>query len=84
MSSHKNPKVDDEFETWSNEKHGNLGQVKTVRGNEHDCLGMMFDFRRDGKVDTDMKNHVENMIEEFPMKLESKNWCVSTHVTVLE
>ena len=71
MLSHKNPKVNDEFETWLNEKHGNLGQVKTARGDEHDYLGMTFNFPKDGEVDTDMKNHAENMTEEFPMKLKS-------------
>ena len=71
MSSHINPKVNDDFETWLNKKYGDLGKVKTVCGKEHDYLGMLFDFHEEGKVKIDMSSYVSNMLEEFLVKLMS-------------
>ena len=43
MSSHKDPKINDEFLEWLNEMYGSLGEVKAMRGKVHDYLGMIFD-----------------------------------------
>ena len=37
-------KVNDYFKMWLNEKHGDYGEVKAVRGLIHEFLGMTFDF----------------------------------------
>ena len=73
MSSHIDAKVNDEFEEWSNEMHGECGEVKSARGNKHGCLGMTFTcgFAK-GEVKVDMVDCVKSMFEEFPIKFEKK------------
>jgi len=41
------------------------------RGKIHEYLGMEIDYSQKGKVIFGMINYVENMIEDFPMKLKS-------------
>ena len=41
MSGHVDPKVNDDFENWLNEMHGNYSKVKSVRGPMHDFLGVV-------------------------------------------
>ena len=58
------PKVNDEFEKWLNQMCGERGEVKTTRGDVHDCLGMKFMF--DGKkgqvgVDVHVHEHICEM-----------------------
>jgi hypothetical protein len=43
MSSHEDPKVNDEFLAWLNKKDGSYGKVKATRGKKHVYLGMTFD-----------------------------------------
>ena len=45
MSSHVDEKVNDKFSTWLNKQHGEHGEVKAMRGNKHDYLGMIFRFK---------------------------------------
>ena len=47
------------------------GQVKIVTGKIHDYLAMKLDYFKEGKVIIDMMDYINNMIEEFPYKLES-------------
>ncbi len=68
MSSHVEPKVNDEFLKWLNDMHGKHGEVKATRGDCHDHLGMNFDFSEKGKVKLDMIKYVENMVDEFSVK----------------
>ena len=53
--------------------HGEHGVVKSAQGNKHDCLGMTFehDFAK-GEVKVDMIDHIESMLEEFPIKFKKK------------
>ena len=44
MSSHVDPKVNDDFENWLNEMYGSYSKVKCVRGPIHDFLGVIYDF----------------------------------------
>ena len=62
-------KVNDEFSMWLNEQCGEHGEVKATRGNEHNCLGMMFRFK-DGKVEIDMIECIKNVTKEFPVKFK--------------
>ncbi len=68
MSSHVDPKVNDDFLKWLNDMHGKHGEVKATRGDHHDYLGMNFDFSEKGKVKLDMIKCVENMVDEFSVK----------------
>ena len=74
MSSHEDSKVNDDFCDWLNEKCGKCGEVKATRGKEHNYPGMTFRFG-DGKVETDVTDHIKNVLEEFPIKFKemSKN-----------
>jgi hypothetical protein len=69
MSSHVDPKVNDEFHKWLNKMYGSYGEVKTTRGKVHDYLGMTFDFSTEGKVIIDMIDYIKNMVDEFSVKL---------------
>ena len=69
MSSHIDPKINDDFEAWLQANYGQHGPVVTHRGNKHDYLGMIFVFG-DGKVVIDMIDYVNNMLAEFPMEFK--------------
>jgi hypothetical protein len=73
MSSHVEPRVNDEFEKWLNATYGDYGKVKTVRGHFHDYLGMSFDFSTRGKVVISMTDYVANMIQDCSVKLTEKD-----------
>ena len=77
MSSHKDPKVNDEFLKWLNKKCGKLGKVVATRGKRHDYLGMILDFNTKGEVRIDMTTYVEKMIKEFPVKLKNTDTALS-------
>ena len=76
-SSHVNGKVNDEFAEWLEEKHGEHGRVKVHRGKVHDYLGMTFDCSEKGKVKIDMTSCVEDMLEEFPKKLQENETAMT-------
>ncbi len=69
-SSHKDPKVNDQFEKWLQTKYGGHGQVITHRGKVHEYLGMELDYSEPGKVKIGMIKYVENMIRDFPVNLK--------------
>jgi hypothetical protein len=69
MSSHMDPKVNDEFEEWLNKLYGNYGAVKATRGTRHDYLGMVLDYSQPGTVIVDMRDYVAEMIEESGLKM---------------
>jgi Reverse transcriptase (RNA-dependent DNA polymerase) len=71
-SSHKNSKVNDEFEHWLNKKYGDHGKVASKRGKVHDYLGMVLDYSEKGAVKIDMRKYVKDMLNAFPIKLDSK------------
>jgi hypothetical protein len=70
LSSHVDPKVNDEFAVWLNDKYGSIKPCTIVRGKLHRYLGMMLDFTVDGKVKFRMDEYVERMIDEFPVKFD--------------
>ena len=69
-SSHKDPKINDIFEQWLQENYGQHGKVVSHRGKIHEYLGMEIDYSQKGKVIFGMIKYVENMIEDFPVKLK--------------
>ena len=72
-SSHKDPKVNDEFVIWLNKKYGEHGAVAVHRGKIHDYLGMELEYTNNGELIIGMVKYVEKMIETFPIKLASKD-----------
>jgi hypothetical protein len=72
-SSHKMKLVNDQFEKWLNSKYGNHGKVTATCGKVHDYLGMELDYRKQGELKIKMTKYVENMINDFPVKLGKKD-----------
>ena len=48
MSSHIDPKVNDDFLKWLNKMCGDLSECKATRGKIHDFLGVEYDFSEPG------------------------------------
>jgi hypothetical protein len=71
-SSHRDSKVNDQFNKWLNHKYGKHGKVKLHRGKIHDYLGMELDYSEVNKVKIGMIKYVKNMLEDFPEKLKDK------------
>ena len=71
-SSHVEPKVNDEFAKWVDNKYGDdeIGRVVAKRGKKHDYLAMVLDYEKEGEVKVDMTAYVDKMIEQFnhPLK----------------
>jgi hypothetical protein len=76
-SSHKDSKVNDQFDKWLQENYGEHGEVAIHRGKKHDYLGMELDFTEKGKVKTGMTEYVESMLEVFPEKIKSTDTAVT-------
>ena len=70
LSSHIDPKVNDEFFDWMSRTYGSIKPVKSTRGKVHKYLGMTLDFRKKGKVKIRMDEYVERMLTEFPIKFK--------------
>jgi hypothetical protein len=70
-SSHKDPKVNDQFDKWLQDNYaGAHGEVTTIhQGKIHEYLGMEVDYSVKGKVKISMIEYVENMLKDFPGKI---------------
>ena len=68
MSSHANKKVNDEFLVWLNKKYGKFGEVTATRGKVHPYLGLIFDYRKKGKLQIDMCKYMHLMVVDFEKK----------------
>ena len=53
---------------WLNNMHGECGKVKTMRGNVHDNLGMIFDFSDKYKAKIDTIDYMKAMVDSFTIK----------------
>jgi hypothetical protein len=76
-SSHKDSKVNDQFDKWLQENYGEHGEVAIHRGKKHDYLGMELDFSEKGKVKIGMTEYIASMLEVFPEKLKSTDTAVT-------
>ena len=70
LSSHVDPKVNDEFAEWLNEPYGKIKPCTIVRGKKHCYIGMLLDFLYQGKVKIKMDEYVQRMIDDFPIKFD--------------
>ena len=77
LSSHMDPKVNDEFLEWLNHEYGTYGEVKAVRGPIHDYLGMKLDFSKTPKVKIDMAYYVQDMLDDFPIQFKKNETAIS-------
>ena len=51
-------------------KYGEFREVTVTRGKQHDYLGMILDFLKEGEVQLDMKEYMEDMIEECKVEIK--------------
>ncbi len=66
-ASHVDSAVLEEFVKWLESKYGSkVNKVKVHRGNVHDYLAMILDYRIKGQVKINMTKYVKSMINEFP------------------
>ena len=65
MSSHINPKVNDELLQWIKDMFRQLREVTMTRGPLHDYLAMTLDYSVPGQVSVNMSHYVEKMVKEF-------------------
>ena len=70
-SSHRDPKVNDQFEQWLQDNYGQHGKVTSHCGKIHEYLGMEIDYTESGKVKFGMIKYVANMLEDFPEKMKN-------------
>jgi hypothetical protein len=75
--SHKDSKVNSQFDKWLQENYGEHGEVAIHRGKKHDYLGMELDFSEKGKVKIGMTEYVACMLEVFPEKFKSTDTAVT-------
>ena len=68
-SSHLNPKVNDDFLVWLNEKYGGYGEVKADRNKKFDYLGVNYDLSEPGVLKVDMIDYMDAMLTDFPVDL---------------
>ena len=73
MSSHMDPKVNDEFLMWLNEMHGEYAEVKATRGEIHDFLGVVYDFTDPGVVRVDMIDYIRQMLDAFSVEFSEND-----------
>jgi hypothetical protein len=72
-SSHKDSKVNDQFDKWLQENYGEHGIVAIHQGKIHDyLLGMEIDFSEKGKVKIGMTEYVESMLEVSLKRLKAQ------------
>ncbi len=76
-SSHKDPRVNNEFEEWLQKNYGQHARVVNHHGKIHKYLGMEIDYSKKGKVIFGMIKYVKNMIYDFPHKLKSINTAMT-------
>ena len=65
MSSHEDPRVNDDFYEWLNDKYGEHRDVTQTRGKIHDYLGMYFDFTKPGELVVDMEKYMADMVDSY-------------------
>ena len=76
-SSHKDSKVNGQFDKWLQESYGEHGEASIHLGKKHNYLGMELDFSEKGKVKIRMTEYVASMLEVFPEKLKSTDTAVT-------
>jgi hypothetical protein len=53
--------------------YGKHGKVTATHGQIHDYLGMELDYRKQGELKINTTKYVENMLNDFPVKLRKKD-----------
>jgi hypothetical protein len=76
-SSHKDPKVNDQFDKCLQDNYGAHREVTVHWGKIDEYLGMEIDYSMKGKVKISMIEYVENMLKDFPEKIKSTDTAIT-------
>ena len=66
LSSHVDPKENDGFAEWCQEKYGEMKSVEIKRGKLHTFLGMDLDFGISGECHVMQEHHIRDMVDVWP------------------
>jgi cytochrome c553 len=72
-ASHKSKSVNNKFEKWFNSMYGKHGKATAKCGRIHNYLGMELDYQKQGELKMNMTKYVENMLNDFTVKLRKKD-----------
>jgi hypothetical protein len=64
--SHVDKEVVEDILRMLNERYGKEAPLTVTRGEVHECLGMVFDYSINGKVQIIMKEYIQEMLDELP------------------
>ena len=70
LLSHVDPKVNDDFFDWMQNKYREIKPVKSTCDKIHKNLGMILDFTKKGKIKIRMADYVKRMLKEFLIKFD--------------
>ena len=71
LSSHVDPRVNDGFAEWFQEKYGEIKSVEIKRGKLHTFLGMDLDFGIAGECHVMQEHHIRDIVDAWPENLKS-------------
>ena len=71
--SHEDPRVLESFIDWLTKKYGELKAPTIVRGDKHFYLGMTIDYSERDCVKIDMRDYVQEMLDEYPDPVTPKS-----------
>ena len=66
MSSHIDPKVNDEFGKWAQSKYGEVKEFEITRCKKHAFLGMVLDFSDAGVCHVLQEEHIKVIVSSWP------------------
>jgi hypothetical protein len=71
-SSHIDPRVNNKFYKWCENKYGNskVGHAKVVYRPKHNYLAIILDYSVQGKLKINREYYIDTVIEEFPYKIK--------------
>ena len=85
LSSHVDPKVNDDFLMWLNKQYGSFKEVTSTRGKIHTYLGITLDFLVKGKFKVRMDDYITRMLKDFPVIYGAEDTqCIPAGVSLLD
>ena len=77
LSSHVDPKVNDEFSKWGQSKYDDVKDVEVTRGKKPTFLCMVLDFGVPGVCHVIHEEHVEDIVSSWPEKLKQNDMVLT-------
>ena len=71
------PKVNDEFASWAQEKYGEIKDVEITHGSKHTFLGMVLDFGSPGECHVIQDDHLDDIISSWPEEFKENDKVIT-------